>query len=1191
MSQGRTQRITGTVVAALVALAIAILVFRPGDRGSAGTDLADPFGWIEHGLEGELLQVNNATGEIIQRLTVGEAGDDFSAMSHGDGAVVWNRNSGQLRTVDPVASELSAPLPLELDPAQDLMDVQVFGGANFDDDVIVLGDDRVVRLDPATGLATPVFTPAGSRSAVIDAEGRFVDLAPEGETIRSLTQDGLVPIGAVPPPVPGIETPPTLVEASERLFTVDPARLAVREVLPNGATAPANCMTTAGTLTAGSSDGPGTVPRIVALDPDTAVVSVSEPLSATCYQLELDSDSKDYGLPVVLDGIAYLPNFGNGRIEVVDLAARSIVRNVPFATSPGDPFELEVFGRVVWANERQGPLAGIVTAAGLTTIPKVESVRLSLPSTGDDGDDPSAFAIATPDGGADGQTVESDGAGSDEGNPFDGDAQIVDAEVLGVNIEVEVEAEEDPAVAVPNDEALLANFRVSSSRATVGEPVRFVDASVGDPVAWIWDFGDGGGGDGPEIDHTWVEEGVYRVQLTVFDADGNESSQSTEIVVISDDVELPPVADFTFDRSTIEAGESVSFVSQTTGEPTSLVWDFGDGGSAEGTGAVHRFTRPGAYLVTLTATNDAGSTSASTTITVVEAVVPPVASIGRVASTVVEVGQTLTFTSTSSNDPTTLRWDFGDGARVSGSTARHSWTAPGVYRVRLTVSNSAGTDDAVIDITVEPALEPPIARLAQSSSEVVAGDLIRFSSLSVNEPARLVWNFGDGNTARGVEVSHRWAEAGTYTVTLRAINAAGDDRISTTVTIREPVAPPIAGFGLDMSEAGIGEAIQFTDASTPEPTEWLWDFGDGTTSTSRNPTHSWSEAGTYIVKVTASNEGGSSSAQLPVTIFAEPIARFEWSADGTTVSFVDRSSSRPNAWLWDFGDGDRSRQQNPEHRFDPGEYTVTLIAANNVGESEPFTATVVVVEAPDARFSCRADNFRLNCDGSGSDGADSYRWTAPDAIWTAGLNSATPTFIFADDGRYEVTLRVTNAAGESDDRTKLTTRVDGGAPAEVRSVEVESSRNGTVELLARVRNSPNSWTWNVQGGELVSGGNGNRPTFQFTRNGVYSGTVQVANELGSSEVLEFQIEVDDLGPRVDFGWTVDPEPGVIIFTATFDVVGTPTIDWNFGGGEIIGGSIESPIVAFPDGRRYDVELTVTDDNGTASVSDRVRWDD
>ncbi len=1189
MTQARTQRIIGIVVAVLVALAITILVFRPGDRGSAGTDLADPFGWIEHGLEGELLQVNNATGEIIQRLTVGEAGDDFSAMAHGDGAVVWNRNSGQLRTVDPVAAALSAPLPIELDPTQDLMDVQVFGGANFDDDVIVLGDDRVVRLDPETGLSTPVFTPAGSRSPVVDADGRFVDLAPEGEAIRSLTQDGLVSIGAVPPPVPGIETPPTLVQASERLFTVDPARLAVREVLPDGAMAPANCMTTAGTLTAGSSDGPGTVPRIVALDPDTAVVSVSEPLSATCYQLELDSNSTDYGVPVVLDGIAYLPNFGNGRIEVVDLAARSVVRNVPFATSPGDPFELEVFGRVVWANERQGPLAGIVTSSGLTPVPKVESVRLSLPSTGDDGDDPSAFAIATPEGGTDGQTVESDGAGPDEGNPFDPDAQVVDAEVLGVN--VEVEAEEDPAVPVPNDEALLANFRVSSSRATVGEPVRFVDASVGDPVAWIWDFGDGGGGDGPEIDHTWAEEGVYRVQLTVFDADGNESSQSTEIVVIGDDVELPPVADFTFDRSTIEAGESVSFVSQTTGEPTSLIWDFGDGGNADGEGAVHQFTRPGAYLVTLTATNEAGSTSASTTITVVEAVVAPVASIGRVASTLVEVGQTLTFTSTSSNDPTTLRWDFGDGVRASGSTARHSWTAPGVYRVRLTVSNSAGSDDAVIDITVEPALEPPIARLAQSSSEVVAGDLIRFSSLSVNEPARLVWNFGDGNTARGVEVSHRWEEAGTYTVTLRAINAAGDDRISTTVTIREPVAPPVAGFGLNMSEAGIGESIQFTDASTPEPTAWLWDFGDGATSTSRNPTHSWSEAGTYIVKVTASNEGGSSSAQLPVTIFAEPLARFEWSADGTTVSFVDRSSSRPNAWLWDFGDGDRSRQQNPEHRFDPGEYTVTLVAANNVGESEPFTATVVVVEAPDARFSCRTDNFRLNCDGSASDGADSYRWSAPDAIWTSGLNSATPTFIFADDGRYEVTLRVTNAAGESDDRTKLTTRVDGGAPAEVRSVEVERNNNGTVELLARVRNSPNSWTWNVQGGELVSGGNGNRPTFQFTRNGVYDGTVQVANELGSSEVVEFQIEVDDLEPRIDFGWTVDPEPGVIIFTATLDVVGTPSIDWNFSGGEIIGGTIESPIVFFPDNSRYRVDLTVTDDNGTASVSDRVRWDD
>jgi PKD repeat protein len=1188
---GRAQRIGGIVAAALGALALAILIFRPGDRGSIGTDLADPFGWIEHGLEGELLQVNNATGEIIQRLAVGEPGDDFSAVAHGDGALVWNRRSAALRLVDPIAASLSAPIAMELDPAQDPMSVQVFGGDRYDDDVIVLGDDRVVSIDPESGVSTPVFTPSGSRSAVVDATGRFVDLAPDGDQIRSLTTDGLIPIGAVPPPVPGIETPPTLVEASERLFTVDPARLAVRELLPDGTAAPANCMTSPGTLAAGSADGPGSVPRIVALDPDSAVVSVSEPLSASCYQLDLRTGSSEYGVPVVLDGIAYLPNFGRGRIEVLDLAERSIVRNVTFATSPGQPFELEVFGRVVWANERQGPLAGIVSADGLRPIPKIESVRVAFPSAGDDGDGPSPFAIATPDGGADGQTVGGDEPGSADADADQTDAPVVDTEVLGVDVEVEVEAEEEPAVAVPNEAALLANFRVSSSTAGVGESVRFVDASVGDPVAWIWDFGDGGGGDGPEIDHSWAEEGVYRVELTVFDADGNESSQATEIVIIGDDVALPPVADFTFDRGTIEEGESVAFTSRTTGEATSLVWDFGDGTGADGDAAVHRFDRAGAYRVTLTATNEAGSTSASVTITVVRAVVAPVASIGRVAATTVEVGQTLTFTSTSSNDPTALQWDFGDGVRVSGASVRHTWSAPGVYRVRLTASNTAGSDDAAIDITVEPALEPPIARLAQSATEVVAGDPIRFSSLSVNEPSRLVWNFGDGSTARGTEVTHRWEEAGTYEVTLRAINAAGDDRVSTTVVIREPVAPPVAGFGLDRSEAGIGEAIQFTDASTPAATEWLWDFGDGTTSTSRNPSHSWAAAGTYIVKVTASNEGGQSSAQLPVTIFAEPIARFDWTVDGTRVAFQDRSSSQPNEWLWDFGDGDRSRQQNPTHRFDPGEYTVTLIAANNVGPSEPVTATIVVVEPPDARFSCRADNFRLNCDGSGSDGADRYQWFADDAIWTSGLDTATPTFIFADDGRYEVTLRVTNRAGESDDRTKLTTRVDGGAPPEIRRVDIEQNRNGTVELLARIRNSPNSWNWNVEGGELIAGGGGQQATFQFRRNGVYTGTVQASNELGSSEVVEFQIEVTDLGPRIDFRWQESDEPGVIFFEATFDVIGTPTVDWNFDGGEIIGGSIEAPIVFFPEDRRYRVELTVTDDNGTASVSDRVRWDD
>jgi PKD repeat protein len=1175
------------MLSALAALVLLIVVFRPGDRGSAGTDLADPFGWIEHGLEGELLQVNNATGEIIERVAVGEPGDTFSAVAHGDGALVWNESSGELRMVDPIAVRLSEPLPIELSTTQDPSAIEVFGSDSYEDDVIVLGEDRVLAIDPVSMLSTSAFTSDGSRSALVDSSGRFVDLDPANDTIRRLTTDGLLPVGSVPPPVPGIETLPTLVKASDRLFTVDPARLAVREVLDGGLGPVANCMTAPGEITGGSSDGPGTVPRIVALDPDAAVVSVSEPATASCFQVDLGRSDSNYGAPVVLGDTAYLPDFAQGRVVMVDLLDREVTRSVNFATVPGEPFELEVFGRVVWANEPQGPLAGIVAADGITTVPKIEAVRLTVGDPSDDGDGRSPLAIATQNGDDGSQAVEGeDGVGDETIEDGIDQAQVVDTEVLGVAVEV---AEEEVAVSIPNENELLANFRVSASTAKVDEPIRFVDSSSGSPVAWIWDFGDGGGGDGPEIDHIWESEGVYRVELTVFDAAGAESSQSTEIVIIGDEIALPPVADFTFDRATIEEGEAVSFQSRSTGDIDTLVWDFGDGTSADGTGAIHVFDRAGIYSVTLTAANDAGSTAASVNITVVQSVITPVASIGNVA-TLVEVGQTLTFTSQSINDPTSLRWDFGDGSRASGTTARHSWTAPGTYRVRLTASNSAGSDDAIVDVVVEPALEPPIARLAQSASEVVAGDSIRFTSLSINDPARLVWNFGDGATARGTEVSHTWAQAGTYTVTLRAINAAGDDRVSTVVTIREPVAPPVAGFGLDKNQAGIGEQIQFTDGSTPEPTSWNWDFGDGSSSTSRNPSHAWDAPGTYLVTVTAANEGGQSSAQLPVTIFAEPLAGFEWSADGTVVSFVDRSSSNPNEWLWDFGDGDRSRRQDPEHRYDePGEYTVTLIAANNVGPSQPFTTTVRVVEAPAARFACSADGFRLRCDGSNSGGADRFQWFAEDAIYTEGASTSVVTFVFAEAGRYEVTLRVTNGAGESDERSRQTTRVDGGGIPEIREVEVESNRNGVVELRARVRNSPNSWVWNVPGGELVTGGSGNRPTFQFTRNGEYQGTVSASNELGSTEVIEFSFVVDGLGPEASFVWAEDAQPGVIVFNAAIGAVGTPSIDWNFGGGEIVGGTIESPIVQFPDDGRFDVTLTVTDDNGAVTFSDRVRW--
>jgi len=123
-------------------------------------------------------------------------------------------------------------------------------------------------------------------------------------------------------------------------------------------------------------------------------------------------------------------------------------------------------------------------------------------------------------------------------------------------------------------------------------------------------------------------------------------------------------------------------------------------------------------------------------------------------------------------------------------------------------------------------------------------------------------------------------------------------------------------------------------------TAWLWNFGDGNTSTVKNPIHTYASAGTYTVTLNASNAYGFSNATRTnyITVLAPPAANF--TANVTTgnapltVQFTDQSTGNVTAWLWNFGDGNTSAVKNPIHTYAAvGNYTVTLNVSNAYGNS------------------------------------------------------------------------------------------------------------------------------------------------------------------------------------------------------------------------------------------------------------------
>ena len=143
---------------------------------------------------------------------------------------------------------------------------------------------------------------------------------------------------------------------------------------------------------------------------------------------------------------------------------------------------------------------------------------------------------------------------------------------------------------------------------------------------------------------------------------------------------------------------------------------------------------------------------------------------------------------------------------------------------------------------------------------------------------------------------------------------------------------PVAFF--DVNEQPGSTVVAFTDHSYYNPTEWTWDFGDSNTSTDQNPSHTYASEGTYEVCLTAANANGSGvfCKNINVVLPAAPTADFSFSANFLEVDFTDLSGNQPNEWLWDFGDGNTSADQNPTHVFGVGGlYTVCLTASNAVG--------------------------------------------------------------------------------------------------------------------------------------------------------------------------------------------------------------------------------------------------------------------
>ncbi|MBX7257151.1 MAG: PKD domain-containing protein [Candidatus Hydrogenedentes bacterium] len=305
--------------------------------------------------------------------------------------------------------------------------------------------------------------------------------------------------------------------------------------------------------------------------------------------------------------------------------------------------------------------------------------------------------------------------------------------------------------------------------------------------------------------------------------------------------------------------------------------------------------------------------------------------------------------STGPSNPVTVTVTLNRSKLTAGSnTGSIVISAPGVTPVTVTVTAATSI----------------VANFGGIPTTIQPGGVVNFVDQSTVTGGTIdswLWTFGDGGQSTLQNPSHQYNTLGTYTVTLQITSGAlSDTEVKSNYISVVPPTPPTANF-IATPTAPVGNAsVQFTDlslAGTSPITNWYWEFGDGGTSTLKNPTHSYTTATAFSVYLKVTTLVGSDDELKVNYINVQPKApTADFMADdttpavGQTVQFSDLST--PNVgnlttWWWHFGDGVTSTLQNPTHVYTAAKiYSVYLGVTNNYGLLGQKTRTNYINVSP-----------------------------------------------------------------------------------------------------------------------------------------------------------------------------------------------------------------------------------------------------
>ena len=750
-------------------------------------------------------------------------------------------------------------------------------------------------------------------------------------------------------------------------------------------------------------------------------------------------------------------------------------------------------------------------------------------------------------------------------------------------------------VAMP---APVASFTAGNTNIQAGASVQFTSTST-NTTSYAWSFEGGNPSTSTQANPTvqYPNPGTYAVTLTASNNSGSDTQKKSGFIAVT----APAIqAKFAQSTGTVTEGQTVSFSDQSTGNPSSWYWTF-EGGTPANSTAQHptvKYSKSGTYDVTLKVSNVYGNheTIVQDAVTVLT---PAPIALFSASATEISAGDLVSFTNKSSN-ATQYAWTF-EGGNPSTSNAVNptvTYSKAGTYTVILKASNETGSDTYTKTALISVKSLQVVAEFSATETQIVAGETVNFSDMSLNGVTSREWTFEGGSPAQSslANPAVTYQAPGIYDVTLKVSNADGSDLITKAGYIQVSMKAPVASFLASSTEILAGEKVSFTNRSE-NAQSYVWSFtgGNPSTSTEVNPQVTYSTPGTYAVSLQAINTTGFdtyTASQLITVKAVATSANFTASATtviaGSQVSFTDQSTQNPTAWDWTFEGGSpaSSNAQNPTVTYsEPGTYAVELKVTNAGGSDIISKAAYITVvrEAPVADFTSGSTEIMAGESvqyTSQSLRAQTYQWTFEGGT-PATSNEANPSVKYMVSGQYTVKLQVTNESG-SDVKTR-TAMIMVKAQSTVADFTVSHrtiQAGSQVNFTDQSTQNPTSWNWTFEGGSPASS-TAQNPTITYNEPGTYAVTLKVTNEGGTHEISRAgYITVVRKAPVAAF--TTNTTTILVGESVSFDSQSTDAVsfEWTFEGGSPATSNQENPEVVYAQAGTYKVQLKVTNESGS-----------